>query len=108
MGTPASSSMNSAHSVLKATFNRTQPDPIARSFQPAGALPKALAVAPLELFGQFLRLSCTLPANLIRSIASLRRVHIVSYEHLRRSSRIPKEVAILLTGSDMDGKSFSE
>jgi hypothetical protein len=35
-------------------------------------------------------------------------VHIVSYEHLRRSSRIPKEVAILLTGSDMDGKGFSE
>jgi len=32
----------------------------------------------------------------------------VSYEHLRRSSRIPKEVAILLTGSDMDGKGFSE
>jgi hypothetical protein len=35
-------------------------------------------------------------------------VHIVSYEHLRRSSRIPKEVAILLTGSDLDGKGFSE
>jgi hypothetical protein len=35
-------------------------------------------------------------------------VLIVSYEHLRRSSRIPKEVAILLTGSDMDGKGFSE
>jgi hypothetical protein len=35
-------------------------------------------------------------------------VHIVSYEHLRRSSRIPKEVTILLTGSDMDGKGFSE
>jgi hypothetical protein len=35
-------------------------------------------------------------------------VYIVSYEHLRRSSRIPKEVAILLTGSDMDGKGFSE
>jgi hypothetical protein len=35
-------------------------------------------------------------------------VFIVSYEHLRRSSRIPKEVAILLTGSDMDGKGFSE
>jgi hypothetical protein len=35
-------------------------------------------------------------------------VHIVSYEHLRRSSRIPKELAILLTGSDMDGKGFSE
>jgi hypothetical protein len=35
-------------------------------------------------------------------------VHIVSYEHLRRSSRIPKEIAILLTGSDMDGKGFSE
>jgi len=32
----------------------------------------------------------------------------VSYEHLRRSSRIPKELAILLTGSDMDGKGFSE
>jgi hypothetical protein len=32
----------------------------------------------------------------------------VSFEHLRRSSRIPKEVAILLTGSDMDGKGFSE
>jgi len=32
----------------------------------------------------------------------------VSYEHLRRSSRIPKEIAILLTGSDMDGKGFSE
>jgi PilZ domain len=35
-------------------------------------------------------------------------VFIVSYEHLRRSSRIPKEVAILLTGSDLDGKGFSE
>jgi hypothetical protein len=33
---------------------------------------------------------------------------MVSYEHLRRSSRIPKELAILLTGSDMDGKGFSE
>ena len=32
----------------------------------------------------------------------------MSYEHLRRSSRIPKEVAILLTGSDMDGRGFSE
>jgi len=32
----------------------------------------------------------------------------VSYEHMRRSSRIPKELAILLTGSDMDGKGFSE
>jgi hypothetical protein len=32
----------------------------------------------------------------------------VSYEHLRRSSRVPKELAILLTGSDMDGKGFSE
>jgi hypothetical protein len=32
----------------------------------------------------------------------------VSYEHLRRSSRIAKELAILLTGSDMDGKGFSE
>ena len=32
----------------------------------------------------------------------------MSYEHLRRSSRIPKDVAILLTGSDMDGKGFSE
>jgi len=35
-------------------------------------------------------------------------VHIRAYEHLRRSSRIPKEVAILLTGSDLDGKGFSE
>ena len=35
-------------------------------------------------------------------------MHIVSYEHLRRSSRIPKELAILLTGSDMDGRGFSE
>jgi hypothetical protein len=33
---------------------------------------------------------------------------MVSYEHLRRSSRIPKQLAILLTGSDMDGKGFSE
>lgn len=32
----------------------------------------------------------------------------MSFEHLRRSSRIPKELAILLTGSDMDGKGFSE
>ncbi len=32
----------------------------------------------------------------------------MSYEHLRRSSRIPKELAILLTGSDLDGKGFSE
>jgi len=29
-------------------------------------------------------------------------------EDMRRSARIPKEVAILLTGSDMDGKVFSE
>ena len=29
-------------------------------------------------------------------------------EGMRRSARIPKEVAILLTGSDMDGKVFSE
>jgi len=27
---------------------------------------------------------------------------------LRRSSRIPKEIAILLVGSDMEGKMFSE
>ena len=33
---------------------------------------------------------------------------IVSYETLRRSTRVPKELAILLTGSDMDGKGFSE
>jgi PilZ domain-containing protein len=32
----------------------------------------------------------------------------VSYEHLRRSTRIPKELAVLLTGSDMEGKGFSE
>jgi hypothetical protein len=32
----------------------------------------------------------------------------MSFEHLRRSSRIPKELAILLTGSDLDGKGFSE
>jgi PilZ domain len=32
----------------------------------------------------------------------------MSYEHMRRSTRIPKELAILLTGSDMDGKGFSE
>lgn len=32
----------------------------------------------------------------------------MSYEHLRRSTRIPKELAILLTGSDTDGKGFSE
>ncbi len=32
----------------------------------------------------------------------------MSFEHLRRSSRIPKELAILLTGSDMDGRGFSE
>jgi hypothetical protein len=32
----------------------------------------------------------------------------MSFEHLRRSSRIPKEIAILLTGSDLDGKGFSE
>jgi PilZ domain len=32
----------------------------------------------------------------------------VSYETIRRSSRIPKEIAILLTGSDMEGKGFSE
>ena len=32
----------------------------------------------------------------------------MAFEHLRRSSRIPKELSILLTGSDMDGKSFSE
>jgi hypothetical protein len=32
----------------------------------------------------------------------------MSFEHLRRSSRIPIELAILLTGSDLDGKGFSE
>jgi hypothetical protein len=32
----------------------------------------------------------------------------MSFEHLRRSSRIPKELVILLTGSDLDGKGFSE
>jgi hypothetical protein len=32
----------------------------------------------------------------------------MSFEHLRRSNRIPKELAILLTGSDLDGKGFSE
>lgn len=32
----------------------------------------------------------------------------MSYEHLRRSTRIPKELAVLLTGSDMEGKGFSE
>ena len=32
----------------------------------------------------------------------------MSYEHLRRSTRIPKELAILLTGSDLDGRGFSE
>ncbi len=32
----------------------------------------------------------------------------MSFEHLRRSSRIPKEIDILLTGSDLDGKGFSE
>src|SRR5215471_15935830 len=29
-------------------------------------------------------------------------------EGVRRSSRIPKEIAILLTGSDIEGKVFSE
>ncbi len=29
-------------------------------------------------------------------------------EGMRRSSRIPKEIAILLVGSDMEGKVFSE
>lgn len=32
----------------------------------------------------------------------------VSYETMRRSSRIPKELSIVLTGSDMEGKGFSE
>jgi hypothetical protein len=32
----------------------------------------------------------------------------VSYEAMRRSSRIPKELVIVLTGSDMEGKGFSE
>jgi len=32
----------------------------------------------------------------------------MSSERLRRSSRIPKEAPILLVGSDMDGKTFSE
>jgi hypothetical protein len=32
----------------------------------------------------------------------------MGYEHLRRSTRVPKGLAILLTGSDMDGKGFSE
>jgi hypothetical protein len=32
----------------------------------------------------------------------------MAFEHLRRSSRIPKELSILLIGSDMEGKAFSE
>lgn len=32
----------------------------------------------------------------------------MSYEAMRRSSRIPKELVIVLTGSDMEGKGFSE
>lgn len=32
----------------------------------------------------------------------------MSPERVRRSSRIPKEIAILLTGSDIEGKGFSE
>src|SRR5437667_9662667 len=32
----------------------------------------------------------------------------MSSERLRRSSRIPKEIPILLVGSDMEGKTFSE
>src|SRR5215472_5677125 len=32
----------------------------------------------------------------------------MSLEGVRRSSRIPKEIAILLTGSDIEGKVFSE
>lgn len=32
----------------------------------------------------------------------------MSYETMRRSTRVPKALAILLTGSDMDGKGFSE
>jgi len=107
---PRRSCVNSVHGacpdpvgMLKATLNLTQRDPAAHNIPP-----NAPAVAPLEPIPQFLSPSGTLPANLILSTASLRRVHIVSYEHLRRSSRIPKEVAILLTGSDMDGKGFSE
>src|SRR5215471_18091501 len=30
------------------------------------------------------------------------------YEGMRRSSRIPREIAILLVGSDMEGKMFNE
>src|SRR3989442_16021987 len=32
----------------------------------------------------------------------------MSSERLRRSSRTPKEIPILLVGSDMEGKTFSE
>src|SRR6267378_2772926 len=36
------------------------------------------------------------------------RVRKMSSERMRRSSRIPKEIPILLVGSDMEGKVFSE
>ena len=39
---------------------------------------------------------------------SLKEAPILSYETMRRSTRIPKELAVLLTGSDMEGRGFSE
>src|SRR5882762_10176957 len=36
------------------------------------------------------------------------RVRTMTSERMRRSSRIPKEIPILLVGSDMEGKVFSE
>jgi len=41
-------------------------------------------------------------------LSSSERVRRMSSERLRRSSRIPKEIPILLVGSNMEGKTFSE
>jgi len=41
-------------------------------------------------------------------LSSRKTVRKMSSERLRRSSRIPKEIPILLVGSDMEGKVFSE
>ena len=48
-----------------------------------------------------------IPSTICRSFLS-ERVCKMTSERFRRSSRIPKEIPILLVGSDMEGKVFSE
>lgn len=60
----------------------------------------------MELLPQIPPLLGAVPVNLLLSFP--RCVGEMAFEHLRRSSRIPKQLSILLIGSDMEGKSFSE